>query len=156
MLKVRLQVEKNPQRKGPVDESLVNNRRGRFIVLGSSGECLPVTRYPLKVQKSLSSASSSEDDFHSAKSSLDDGRCFRFHLPGTLFHALEFQGAKTIITTKGTALIWKRPKEGTHLLSDYGRPWRRKTPLATQQAQVKKRVMQLEFQLQGQAWETVI
>ncbi|ENN76311.1 hypothetical protein YQE_07274, partial [Dendroctonus ponderosae] len=53
--------------------SVVNNRRGRFIVLGSSGECLPVTRYPLKVQKSLSSASSSEDDFHSAKSSLDDG-----------------------------------------------------------------------------------
>ncbi|XP_048520630.1 uncharacterized protein LOC109538689 isoform X2 [Dendroctonus ponderosae] len=73
MLKVRLQVEKNPQRKGTVDESVVNNRRGRFIVLGSSGECLPVTRYPLKVQKSLSSASSSEDDFHSAKSSLDDG-----------------------------------------------------------------------------------
>ncbi|CAG9771985.1 unnamed protein product [Ceutorhynchus assimilis] len=63
-LQVRLQM---PQKKGTT-ENLVNNRRGRFIVLGSSGECLPVSRYP-RTQKS---ASSSEDDFHSAKSSLED------------------------------------------------------------------------------------
>lgn len=75
-LQVRLQMEKNIQKRGPIDENLVNNRRGRFIVLGSSGECLPVTRYPAKTQQSGFSTSSSDDDFHSAKSSLDNGKIF--------------------------------------------------------------------------------
>ncbi|KYB27720.1 hypothetical protein TcasGA2_TC032986 [Tribolium castaneum] len=54
---------------------LVNNRRGRFIVLGSSGECLPVTRKPVdSPPKSVySSCESSEEEFLSAKTSLDDG-----------------------------------------------------------------------------------
>lgn len=53
----------------------LNNRRGRFIVLGSSGEHLPVTRTPLERSSSrFSSCESSEDEFHSAKTSQDDGR----------------------------------------------------------------------------------
>ncbi|GLV39189.1 Poly(ADP-ribose) glycohydrolase [Carabus blaptoides fortunei] len=54
---------------------IINNRRGRFIVLGSSGECLPVNRKPANMEqgKSLySSCSSSDDEFHSAKTSLDE------------------------------------------------------------------------------------
>lgn len=52
----------------------LNNRRGRFIVLGSSGERLPVTRAPLERSSSrFSSCESSEDEFHSAKTSQDDG-----------------------------------------------------------------------------------
>ncbi|KAL1491111.1 hypothetical protein ABEB36_011755 [Hypothenemus hampei] len=58
-----INTKRNPVHK---DTSLVNNRRGRFIVLGSSGEYLPVTRRP------LNESSSSEEDFHSAKSSLDE------------------------------------------------------------------------------------
>lgn len=57
-------------------ENALNNRRGRFIVLGSSGECLPVNRKPVNMEqgKSLySSCSSSDDEFHSAKTNLDEG-----------------------------------------------------------------------------------
>lgn len=62
-------------------ENLLNSRRGRFIVLGSSGECLPVNRRPVNIepQKSLyssgcSCSSSDDDEFHSAKTSLDEGK----------------------------------------------------------------------------------
>lgn len=50
-------------------------RRGRFIVLGSSGECLPVNR-PAEQDKGTSlysSCNSSEEEFHSARTSLDEG-----------------------------------------------------------------------------------
>ncbi|XP_030751108.1 uncharacterized protein LOC115878685 [Sitophilus oryzae] len=66
----QLHVEPSIRKDKPCPESILNNRRGRFIVLGSSGECLPVTR---NIQTRFSSSDSSEDDFHSAKSSLDDG-----------------------------------------------------------------------------------
>lgn len=51
-------------------EGMLNNRRGRFIVLGSSGECLPVQRRQDFVRSFYSSVESSEEEFHSAKSSL--------------------------------------------------------------------------------------
>uniref|UniRef100_A0A182ING1 PARG catalytic Macro domain-containing protein n=1 Tax=Anopheles atroparvus TaxID=41427 RepID=A0A182ING1_ANOAO len=56
-------------------------RRGKFIILGSSGECLPVNRHPLRIPDchqhgtrpdSLSSCGSSQDEFHSAKDSFDE------------------------------------------------------------------------------------
>lgn len=51
---------------------MLNNRRGRFIVLGSSGEHLPVTRQAQESGSSrFSSCESSEEEFHSAKTSLD-------------------------------------------------------------------------------------
>lgn len=57
----------------------INLRRGRFIVLGSSGECLPVSRKALEQSTSLySSCNSSEDEFHSARTSLDEGKIFYF------------------------------------------------------------------------------
>ncbi|PSN54006.1 hypothetical protein C0J52_10157 [Blattella germanica] len=51
-----------------------NARRGRFIVLGSSGECLPVTRQPLgtcSLYSSCQSTSGASEEFHSARTSLD-------------------------------------------------------------------------------------
>lgn len=48
---------------------MFHNRRGKFIVLGSSGELLPVKRKP----ESGASLDSSEDEFHSAKTSLENG-----------------------------------------------------------------------------------
>lgn len=74
-LRVHLENEKNLQKKEQIsNEMLVHNRRGRFIVLGSSGECLPVSRKPLLESKSVySSCESSEEDYQSAKSSFDDG-----------------------------------------------------------------------------------
>lgn len=53
-------------------EGTLNNRRGKFIVLGSSGECLPVKRIE-SVCKTPASSCSSSDEYHSAKTSLDDG-----------------------------------------------------------------------------------
>ncbi|CAH2068829.1 unnamed protein product, partial [Iphiclides podalirius] len=61
------------------DGGTLNNRRGRFIVLGSSGECLPVTRSPglinLDTQEDslYSSCNSSDDEYHSANGSFDNG-----------------------------------------------------------------------------------
>ncbi|CAH0722734.1 unnamed protein product, partial [Brenthis ino] len=61
------------------DAGTLNNRRGRFIVLGSSGECLPVKRtsaHPnLDTQEDslYSSCNSSDDEFHSANDSFDYG-----------------------------------------------------------------------------------
>lgn len=74
-LKVKLEIEKSLSKMSHVtNEALINNRRGRFIVLGSSGECLPVKRHPLKEDSSnYTSCESSEGEFHSAKNSLDDG-----------------------------------------------------------------------------------
>uniref|UniRef100_A0A182NSQ7 poly(ADP-ribose) glycohydrolase n=1 Tax=Anopheles dirus TaxID=7168 RepID=A0A182NSQ7_9DIPT len=59
------------------------SRRGKFIILGSSGECLPVNRHPLRIPDGvpqqgiarpdmLSSCGSSQDEFHSAKDSFDE------------------------------------------------------------------------------------
>lgn len=78
-LQVKLEIEKSlSQMSHANNETLINNRRGRFIVLGSSGECLPVNRHPLKQESSGSytSCESSEEEFHSAKNSLDDGKAF--------------------------------------------------------------------------------
>lgn len=47
----------------------MNNRKGRFIVLGSSGECLPVNRKPISQDSLYSSCESSNDEFHSAHES---------------------------------------------------------------------------------------
>ncbi|CAG9854201.1 unnamed protein product [Phyllotreta striolata] len=70
---VQLEQEKNLQKRGKPNDCVVNGRRGRFIVLGSSGECLPINRHPLDEEKSnYDSCESSEGEFHSAKTSLDD------------------------------------------------------------------------------------
>lgn len=59
------------------DGGTLNNRRGRFIVLGSSGECLPVTRSApsvnLQEDSLYSSCNSSYDEYHSANDSFDYG-----------------------------------------------------------------------------------
>nr|CAI5833228.1 unnamed protein product [Callosobruchus analis] len=73
---MHLEIENALPMKKSQSEAFVHNRRGRFIVLGSSGECLPVNRFPLeeKEEKSdySSCESSSESEFHSAKGSTDD------------------------------------------------------------------------------------
>ncbi|CAB3231394.1 unnamed protein product [Arctia plantaginis] len=61
------------------DGGMLNNRRGRFIVLGSSGECLPVTRSPNILEDhqedSLYSSCNSSDteEYHSANETYDYG-----------------------------------------------------------------------------------
>lgn len=69
-LRVRLEAEKSFERNA---EGVLNNRRGRFIVLGSSGECLPVKRRENSCGSAYSSCTSSEDEYHSARTSLDEG-----------------------------------------------------------------------------------
>lgn len=52
-----------------------SGRRGRFIILGSSGECLPVNRDVVCQQtnsSAYSSCDSDPDEFHSAKESFDE------------------------------------------------------------------------------------
>lgn len=53
------------------------NRRSRFIVLGSSGEVLPVTRQLGQTSVYSSCNSQSTDSFHSAKETIDEepGMC---------------------------------------------------------------------------------
>lgn len=68
-----------PKRKSLTEKELENStnlRRGRFIVLGSSGECLPVNRKAVEGASLYSSCNSSEDEFHSARTSLDEGKYF--------------------------------------------------------------------------------
>lgn len=72
-LRVKREYERPPEKKIVATEGVFNNRRGRFIVLGSSGECLPVKRKPESTSL-CSSVESSEEEFHSAKTSLDDGK----------------------------------------------------------------------------------
>lgn len=49
------------------------NKKNRFIVLGSSGEALPVTRKSLGQMSVYSSCNSqSTDSFHSAKETIDE------------------------------------------------------------------------------------
>ncbi|XP_055607530.1 uncharacterized protein LOC129755186 isoform X2 [Uranotaenia lowii] len=60
---------------GSTSGVLTGGHRGRFIVLGSSGECLPVNRHPLRIpiqNDSYSSCESSNDEFHSARDSFDE------------------------------------------------------------------------------------
>lgn len=62
----------------------MNNRRGRFIVLGSSGECLPVTRSTAGIQDEqedslYSSCNSSDDEYHSANDSFDYGNIIELY-----------------------------------------------------------------------------
>lgn len=80
-LRVQLEAERSLQKKSQINpEVLINNRRGRFIVLGSSGECLPVTRNPLEHTKSVySSCESNDDEFFSAKTSLDESEDENYH-----------------------------------------------------------------------------
>ncbi|XP_076547457.1 uncharacterized protein LOC117608472 isoform X2 [Osmia lignaria lignaria] len=55
------------------DTSTSTNKRNRFIVLGSSGEILPVTRKSLGQMSVYSSCNSqSTDSFHSAKDTIDE------------------------------------------------------------------------------------
>ncbi|KAK5645685.1 hypothetical protein RI129_004149 [Pyrocoelia pectoralis] len=53
-------------------EGTLNNRRGRFIVLGSSGECLPVNRNE-SVHITPPESCSSSEEYHSAKTSFEEG-----------------------------------------------------------------------------------
>lgn len=78
-----MQKEKSLQ-KQTAKSGMLNNRRGRFIVLGSSGEHLPVTRKAQETGSSrFSSCESSEEEFHSAKTSLDDeGKLMLKHFGG--------------------------------------------------------------------------
>ncbi|XP_044751105.1 uncharacterized protein LOC123311286 isoform X2 [Coccinella septempunctata] len=72
-LQVQSNIERNVIKKIGANSELVHNRRGRFIVLGSSGECLPVTRRPLETMRTIfSSCNSSDEEFQSAKTSLDE------------------------------------------------------------------------------------
>ncbi|XP_062565861.1 uncharacterized protein LOC134228095 isoform X2 [Armigeres subalbatus] len=62
---------------GSTSGVLTGGPRGRFIILGSSGECLPVNRHPLQIPMlkdsfSFSSCESSNDEFHSARDSFDE------------------------------------------------------------------------------------
>ncbi|XP_021705098.1 uncharacterized protein LOC5569294 isoform X1 [Aedes aegypti] len=60
---------------GSTSGVLTGGPRGRFIILGSSGECLPVNRHPLRIpmlKDSFSSCESSNDEFHSARDSFDE------------------------------------------------------------------------------------
>lgn len=50
----------------------LNNRKGRFIVLGSSGECLPVNRSE-PVRLTPPESCSSSEEYHSAKTSFEEG-----------------------------------------------------------------------------------
>ncbi|XP_017765368.1 PREDICTED: uncharacterized protein LOC108554567 isoform X3 [Eufriesea mexicana] len=55
------------------NDTSYTNRRNRFIVLGSSGEILPVTRKSLGQMSVYSSCNSqSTDSFHSAKDTIDE------------------------------------------------------------------------------------
>ncbi|XP_055639878.1 uncharacterized protein LOC129777557 isoform X2 [Toxorhynchites rutilus septentrionalis] len=60
---------------GSTSGVLTGGHRGKFIILGSSGECLPVNRHPLKIsmrKDSYSSCESSNEEFHSARGSFDE------------------------------------------------------------------------------------
>lgn len=55
------------------NDTSYTNKRNRFIVLGSSGEVLPVTRKSLGQMSVYSSCNSqSTDSFHSAKDTIDE------------------------------------------------------------------------------------
>lgn len=81
-LRVKLEIEKSLSKIGLTNnDTIINNRRGKFIILGSSGECLPIKRHPLKEESSsYTSCESSEEEFHSAKNSLDDGKYLNIFL----------------------------------------------------------------------------
>lgn len=81
-LKVKLEIEKTLSKMGQTtNEAILNTRRGRFIVLGSSGECLPVKRQPpTENSSSYTSCESSEEEFHSAQNSLDDGKYKKIYI----------------------------------------------------------------------------
>lgn len=70
--KAHLAVRNEAPKRHVCTEGVLNNRRGRFIVLGSSGECLPVKRKE-SFRANSNSSSSSSDEYHSAKASLDEG-----------------------------------------------------------------------------------
>ncbi|GFG28940.1 hypothetical protein Cfor_00345 [Coptotermes formosanus] len=68
------QVESSVSQKEWLRPPSPSGRRGRFIVLGSSGECLPVSRQPLgacSLYSSCNSTSAASEEFHSACTSLD-------------------------------------------------------------------------------------
>ncbi|XP_045470669.1 uncharacterized protein LOC123677958 isoform X2 [Harmonia axyridis] len=80
-LQVQNNVDRNAVKKVGANSELVHNRRGRFIVLGSSGECLPVTRRPLETMRTIySSFDSSDEEFHSAQTSLEGSEEESFNL----------------------------------------------------------------------------
>ncbi|XP_021924536.1 uncharacterized protein LOC110832134 isoform X3 [Zootermopsis nevadensis] len=74
-LLVTQQVESSTSQKEWLRPPSPTSRRGRFIVLGSSGECLPVSRQPLgacSLYSSCHSTSAASEEFHSARTSLDN------------------------------------------------------------------------------------
>lgn len=77
MARRRSWLSPSPTPSGLVSGPTASGRRGRFIVLGSSGEHLPVNRkYKLSETSTsqFSSCNSSLEEYHSAKgSSIDEG-----------------------------------------------------------------------------------
>ncbi|XP_063224061.1 uncharacterized protein LOC134531936 [Bacillus rossius redtenbacheri] len=74
LLAARKESSPTPRQKGLLrPPSPADGRRGRFIVLGSSGDSLPVTRSPVAGRHLLAprQSDSGDEEFHSAKSSLD-------------------------------------------------------------------------------------
>lgn len=75
MARRRSWLSPSPTPSGLVSGPTASGRRGRFIVLGSSGEHLPVNRkYKLSETSTsqFSSCNSSLEEFHSAKGSIDE------------------------------------------------------------------------------------
>ncbi|KAG5680221.1 hypothetical protein PVAND_009745 [Polypedilum vanderplanki] len=74
-----LNLPQNKSRSNSIELTAEEKRRGRFIVLGSSGECLPVNRQSCEIKERTSNyfASDNSDDeddevFYSARNSLND------------------------------------------------------------------------------------
>ncbi|XP_052865294.1 uncharacterized protein LOC128271715 [Anopheles cruzii] len=73
-----LSPERPPAPTGGTSPPSGGGRRGKFIILGSSGECLPVNRHPLRIPgpepgtRPDSMSSCDSDEFHSAKESFEE------------------------------------------------------------------------------------
>lgn len=93
MARRRSWLSPSPTPSGLVSGPTASGRRGRFIVLGSSGEHLPVNRkYKLSETSTsqFSSCNSSLEEFHSAKGSIDEGKSKKFDFKFLLIKKIEF------------------------------------------------------------------
>lgn len=122
------------------------NRRGRFIVLGSSGECLPVNRKSQvinaestvattlqrcdsnSIYSSCDSGNSEDEEYHSARTSFEDCiegiTCCQMHSSivigtefSTLFSQMIWKWWRSIV------MNWIPQRNDTHLLRNYAKPW---------------------------------
>lgn len=67
--------------------------RRKFILLGSSGECLPVSRHP--ASRYSSCHSSNDGDYFSARSSISDNREFLLVLENNKILFITSSGSET-------------------------------------------------------------